>query len=83
VPGAHEEVINTFRTKTSYPADSFGVEYWIHNRSDETIGKMKSGIAYGVSAITSRFWKLAKVSQSLTPKHIAKALAQFAESGFH
>lgn len=72
MPGAHEEFVNALTTKAFYPADSFGVQYRVRNRSDETIGEMKSGkwIAYAARALISRFWELAKVSQSLTLGHI-------------
>lgn len=66
VPGAQEEFANALMTKTFYPADSFGVEYQLQSRSDESIGEMKSGkwIAYAARALIMRFWELAKVSQS-------------------
>ncbi|KAG8216444.1 hydroxymethylglutaryl-coenzyme A reductase-domain-containing protein [Butyriboletus roseoflavus] len=67
VPGAHEEFANALRAKTTYPADSFGVEYRFHSRSDETIGDMKNGkwVAYAVRAFIMRFWELAKKADSL------------------
>lgn len=69
VTGAQEEFVNALAAKASYPADSFGVQYRVRSRSDETIGEMKSGkwIAYAIRALISRFWELAKVSLSLTP----------------
>ena len=72
VPGAHEEFANALTTETSYPADSFGVQYRIQSRSDETIGEMKSGkwIAYAARASVMRFWELAKVSLFLIRGYI-------------
>lgn len=68
VPGTHEEFTNALMTKTFYPADSFGVEYRLQSRPDESIGEMNRGpwIAYAARALIMRFWELAKVSQSDT-----------------
>ncbi|KAG9311752.1 hydroxymethylglutaryl-coenzyme A reductase-domain-containing protein [Chiua virens] len=67
VPGAQEQFVNTFVAKPVYPVDSFGVQYHIQSRSDETIGEMKSGkwIAYAARAFVMRFWELGKKADSL------------------
>lgn len=72
VPGAHEEFADALKAKIVYPADTFGVQYRMQSRSDETIGEMKSGkwIAYAARALIMRFWELAKVSLFLAPGHI-------------
>lgn len=64
MPGANEEFAHALMAKTSYPPDSFGVQYRIQSRSDETIGEMKSGkwIACAARASLIRLWELAKVS---------------------
>ena len=73
MPGAHEEFVDALKAKTSYLADSFGIQYRMHSHSDETIGEMKSGkwIAYAASALISRFWELAMVSPSPVPGQIS------------
>lgn len=60
--------------KTSYPVDSFGVEYRLQSHSDETIGEMKGGkwVAYAARAFVMRFWELAKVSLLLTPAQFTR-----------
>jgi len=72
VPGTHEEFANALKGQLVYPADTFGVQYRMQSRSDETIGEMKSGkwIAYAARALIMRFWELAKVSLFLVPGHI-------------
>lgn len=74
VPGAHEEFTNALMAKTSYPVDSFGVEYRLQSHSDETIGEMKGGkwVAYAARAFVMRFWELAKVSLLLTPAQFTR-----------
>jgi len=67
VPDALDEFAETLKANALYPVDSFGVQYRIQSRSDETIGEMKSGkwIAYAAGAVIARFWELAKKADSL------------------